>query len=55
MIIDHSTSKESIKQRVTEVAQWELQSNENFIQSMLINRQDAIAAEYGDRYPLDDI
>ena len=54
MIIDHSQTKELSDRRITEVAKWELASNENFLKSMLINRQDAIAAEYGNLYPLND-
>ena len=50
-IVDYSNSKESIDEKVKQVAQWKLRSNENFLMSMLINRHDMIAAEYGEFYP----
>jgi hypothetical protein len=39
---------------VEEVANWKLISTDNFLKSMLINRHDYIAAEYGEFYQ-DDI
>lgn len=54
-IVDYSNSKEIIYRRVEEVANWQLVTRgENFILSMLINRQDQIAANVAEFY-LDNI
>ena len=44
-IVDYSNTKESLNKRVEEVANWKLRSSESFLKSMLINRQDKIAAD----------
>jgi hypothetical protein len=50
-IVDYSPTKEVIDARVDQVARWKLTSNESFLMSMLMNRHDFIAAEYGEYYP----
>ena len=50
-IVDYSNSKQSIDSKVEQVAQWKLKSNESFLMSMLVNRHDKIAADYGMYYP----
>ena len=42
--------EEETPQRIKQVANWRLRSTENFLQSMLTNRQDIIAAQYGQYY-----
>ena len=41
---------ENITQRIKAVANWKLASTENFLESMLKNRQDEIAAEFSHYY-----
>lgn len=41
---------EAANQKVKEVARWKLKSTENFLESLLKNRQDVIAAEFGAFY-----
>jgi hypothetical protein len=52
-IVDYSTTKESLNKRVEEVANWKLRSSESFLKSMLINRQDKIAADCAEFYQQD--
>ena len=44
--------EDEVTQKVKEVAKWKLNSTENFLESMLINRQDRIAAEFGNYYSI---
>ena len=54
MIASYCKDNDGIERRVKAVAQWKLSSSENFLKSMLINRQDMVAAEYG-KYYLDKV
>jgi hypothetical protein len=42
--------EDDVHQRVKEVARWNLDSTENFLKSMLINRQDVIISEFSSFY-----
>ena len=52
-IVDYSNNKQVLNDRVEKVANWKLRSSESFLQSMLINRQDRIAADYAEFYQID--